>query len=213
MGAKLFTFKIVYQGCNNKIWRKACVSSNYPLINVGYMVLATFDSMSYHYFEMEYKGVQYCLDVNPYFCFEEKPGNEKASQYKVGQLGMKVGDVIKMTYDFGYNHIFTLKLLEISDMPKGHGRAYPKIIDGAGRGIIDDIPPFEMSLIIKKTDKTGHSDVYYSKYGFDSPEWNYKDYDIKNDNSLLKGEIDDIRRAYECEVEKEKEEEYYNFDD
>ena len=55
MAAKVFTFHIVYEGLEEKIWRNIAVSSNYRLDQLGYAVLAAFDTMAYHLFEFHYK--------------------------------------------------------------------------------------------------------------------------------------------------------------
>ncbi|MCD7731617.1 MAG: plasmid pRiA4b ORF-3 family protein [Oscillospiraceae bacterium] len=200
MAVQIYTFKIIYAECDNKIWRTAAVSSNYTLAELGYMVLATFDTMAYHLFEMKYKGTSFFLTEED---FEDLPYNEDEPYdllglYKIGKLGMNIGDTIEMTYDFGCEQVFSIELLEISDMPKGHGRAYPKILDGAGRSIVDDMPAFELLEAIKKTDADGHSGIFYSSSGFDNvPEWDYRNYDINTDNCLLKGTIEQIRDGYE----------------
>lgn len=200
MAAQVYTFKITYADCDNRIWRTAAVSSNFTLAELGYMVLATFDTMAYHLFEMKFKGTTYFLTEED---FEDLPNydNERydlLGACKIGMLGLSVGDTIEMTYDLGCCQVFDIELLEISDMPRGHGRAYPKILDGAGRGIVDDMSSFELLEAIKKTDEDGHSEIYYSSDGFeDVPEWDYRNYLIDCDNGLLKGIIDRIRDGYE----------------
>lgn len=200
MAVQVYTFKITYADCDNRIWRIAAVSSNYTLAELGYMVLATFDTMAYHLFEMKFKGTTYFLTEED---FEDLPnydneGYDLLGVQKIGQLGLKTGDVIEMTYDMGCCQEFSIELMEMSDMPRGHGRAYPKIIDGAGRGIVDDMPASELLEAIRKTDENGHSEIYYSSDGFDDvPEWDYRNYRVDWDNSLLKGIIDSIRDGYE----------------
>lgn len=200
MAVKIYTFKITYEDCDNKIWRKVAVSSNYTLAELGYTVLATFDTMAYHLFEMKYMDTTYFLTdeglEDLLYCDNEKC--DLLGAYKIGMLGLKVGDTIEMTYDYGCCQVFDIELVEISDMPRGHGRAYPKILEGAGRGIVDDMPAFELLEAIKKIDESGNSEICYSRYGFeDAPEWDYRNYEIDVDNFLLKGTIDRIRDGYE----------------
>ena len=57
MSKQVYTFRITYNGCENKIWRTVEVSSNYDLARLGYMVLAIFDTNAYHLFSIEHKGV------------------------------------------------------------------------------------------------------------------------------------------------------------
>lgn len=200
MAVQIYTFKITYADCDNKIWRIAAVSSNYTLAKLGYMILASFDTMAYHLFEMKFKGTTYFLTEED---FEDLPNydNERYDLFgvhKIGTLGLNVGDTIQMTYDLGCCQVFNIELLEINDMPRGHGTAYPKILDGAGRGIVDDMPAFELLEAIRKTDENGHSEIYYSSSCSDNaPEWDYRNYRVDWDNTLLKGIIDRIRDGYE----------------
>ena len=200
MAVQIYTFKITYADCDNKIWRIAAVSSNYTLAKLGYMILASFDTMAYHLFEMKFKGTTYFLTEED---FEDLPNYDKerydlSGVHKIGTLGLNVGDTIQMTYDLGCCQVFNIELLEINDMLRGHGTAYPKILDGAGRGIVDDMPAFELLEAIRKTDENGHSEIYYSSSCSDNaPEWDYRNYRVDWDNTLLKGIIDRIRDGYE----------------
>ncbi len=200
MAVQIYTFKITYADCDNKIWRIAAVSSNYTLAKLGYMILASFDTMAYHLFEMKFKGTTYFLTDED---FEDLPNydNERydlLGAYKIGMLGLNVGDTIEMTYDLGCCQVFDIELMEIADMPRGHGTAYPKILDGAGRGIVDDMSASELLEAIRKTDEDGHSEIYYSSDGFDDvPEWDYRNYRVDWDNALLKGIIQRISDGYE----------------
>ena len=174
MAVQIYTFKITYADCDNKIWRIAAVSSNYTLAELGYMVLASFDTMAYHLFEMKYKDTSFFISAE---CFEDLQYNDNndydmLSSHKINSVNMNIGEPIEMIYDFGCEQIFNIELIEISDMPRGHGRAYPKILSGAGRGIVDDMPASELLKAIKKIDKDGHSEIYYSSRGSSSiPEW------------------------------------------
>lgn len=200
MAVQVYTLKITYADCDNRIWRIAAVSSNYTLAKLGYMVLATFDTMAYHLFEMKFKETIYFLTEED---FEDLPNydNEKydlLGACKIGMLGLNIGDTIEMTYDLGCMQVLNIELLEIGDMPRGHGTAYPKILDGAGRGIVDDMPAFELLEAIRKIDENGHSEIYYSNDGFnDVPEWDYTNYRVDWDNALLKGIIERISDGYE----------------
>lgn len=100
-----------------------------------------------------------------------------------------------MTCDFGCKHQFTLELIDTAAMPQGHGRAYPKILDGTGRGMIEDIPASELLEIIRKIDRRQSS-------GLVSPEdcnceWDWRRYDITGDNILLRVYMEEMREAYE----------------
>lgn len=159
--AHVYTFHIVYDGCENKIWRDIQISSTNTLATLGYCVLASFDTLAYHLFYIEHKGIRYDTYLDEF-------GEAEAylSEVKLNQLSLEIGDKLEMLYDFGCDQLFNITVTDIEEMQRGFGTAYPKEIAGEGRGIIDDIPSDELLEIIKKTDKTGKSDfVITNEFG------------------------------------------------
>lgn len=196
----MYTFQITYTECERRIWRTAAVSSNYTLAGLGYLVLATFKTCADHLFDIKYKNTTYFLTEEDFKNLRPWDGEryELLRLHKLGDLGLAVGDVLEMTYDYGCKHVFEIVLREAVDMPKKTGRAYPKILDGAGWGIVDDAFPSEMWEAIQKQDADGHSNLFCPNAGYFGPlEWDYKNYDLESDHILLKGEIDRIRNGYE----------------
>ena len=193
MATQVYTFKVTYEGCKNKIWRVFEVSSNYDLARLGYAVLASFDTMAYHLFNIEHRGIVYETAI------EYWVDSPLLQDTKLSKLKLESGEHMQMHYDFGCDQIFDIEFIGSVDMLKGKGTSYPKVVDGAGRGIIDDMHVSELMKIIRKTDKNGKSDfVIENKYG-DQRFWDYRDYDMFFDNCLLKGAIARIRDGYECE--------------
>ena len=147
--------------------------------------------MAYHLFEFEYKGQRFELPN------EEADPDEllDVAFFKLSQLRMSVGDKLKMVYDFGTEQAFHLELISIEPMPKGHGKHYPWIADGAGRGILDDRHVEEIKELVAQIDRNGRTDepIYY--HGCTVP-WNYREFDIDITNALLKGEIEQIQEGY-----------------
>lgn len=195
MAAKVYTFNIVYMGCENKIWRKLEISSNSDLATLGYTVLATFDTKDYYLFSIECKGIAYETGIDNY---DDCP---IMSEQKLSSLKLVPGEHLELIYDFGCEQIFDIEFIEETDMKRGAGRAYPKIIDGTGRGIIDDMSASELLEIIEKIDRTGSSGYVLDEFQGRKIEWDYRKYSLKDDNFLLKGEIEMIRDAYEEEYD------------
>ena len=191
MAAQVYTFRITYEGCDNRIWRTFEVSSNYDLARLGYMVLSSFRTKAYHLFNIEYKDVIYETVIENYGQFP------LLQDKKLSELKMQIGEHLHMLYDFGTEQHFDIELINISDMPKGTGRAYPRVIDGEGRGIIDDMPVYELMDIIEATDKNGKSDFIITTEFGNEMVWGYRNYNIDSDNCLLKGAIEMIQDAYE----------------
>ena len=156
------TIKIRYVGCENKIWRVAQISSNAHLCDLGYMILATFDTMAYHLFNITYKGVTYELPSDE----EEIPEDKCVFFVKLSELNLKIGDKLTMIYDFGCEQEFEIEVTDIQPMGRGQGRSYPKIIIGEGRGIIDDMSADEIVDCILESCKG-----LYPKEGQSIKEW------------------------------------------
>lgn len=111
-------------------------------------------------------------------------------------MQLKIGDKLQMIYDFGYDQTFDIVVTDISPMAGGTGRAYPKILDGAGRGILDDITAHETLDIINRMDRNGKSDHFYMNFFEHEMLWDYRDYSIKSDNIFLKGRTEQIAETY-----------------
>ena len=190
MATKVYTFHITYEGLEEKIWRKVEVSSNYRLDQLGYMVLAAFDTLAYHLFEFYYDDDRFEIPN------EDAPFEQiDMANFKLHQLDLKLDDRIRMDYDFGTTQTFWLELIEIADMKRGWGRRYPYILDGAGRGIIDDMSCEELSELVAQIDRNGKTDepIYYQERRM---PWDYRWFDLDCMNSLLKGEIELIEEGY-----------------
>ena len=190
MATKVYTFHITYEGLEEKIWRKVEVSSNYRLDQLGYMVLAAFDTLAYHLFEFYYDDDRFEIP-NEDATFEQID----MAAFKLHQLKLKLGDRIRMEYDFGTTQTFWLELVEIADMKRGWGRRYPYVLDGAGRVIIDDMSCEELSELVAQIDRNGKTDepIYYQERMM---PWDYRWFDLDCINSLLKGEIELIEEGY-----------------
>ena len=190
MATKVYTFHITYEGLEDKIWRKVAVSSNYRLDQLGYAILAAFDTMAYHLFEFNYDGERF--EIPNEDAFEDQID---MALIKLHQLELEIGDRIRMDYDFGTTQTFWIELIEVEDMGRGQGRKYPYIVEGAGRGIIDDMNADELQELIAQIDNKGQTDnpIYYQNRTF---PWDYRWFNLDNINALFKGEIEMIEEGY-----------------
>ncbi len=193
MKAQVYKFKIEYEGFEKIIWRDIEVSSNYTFAKLGYLVLASFDTLANHLFFLEYNGRHFEIDLGG----ELGKDNIDPTEIKLGSINLEIGSEIMMTYDYGCEQVFKITLLEIYDMEKGASVKYPKIIAGAGKGILNDIFSEDFKVIIDEIDKTGKSEhTYMNPYG-EYVKWDYRDFDIELLNKSLKYDIETIRQAYE----------------
>ena len=188
----VLTLKITYADCDNRIWREAQISENARLCDLGYMILASFDTLANHLFKFYFGDRIFDLPDD----FSESEPEESVFCIKLKDLELEPGKKLQMVYDFGCDHIFDIEVTAVEPMRRGTGRAYPKILGGEGRGILEDIPAFETLEIIRETDKNGKSDHYYLCGGTHEMIWDYRDYHLDYDKYLLKGEIEQIAEGY-----------------
>lgn len=190
MATKVYTFHIAYEGLEDRIWRKVEVSSNYRLDQLGYLVLAAFDTLAYHLFEFHFDDERFEIP-NEDALFDQVD----MADLRLHQMGLRIGDRIQMEYDFGTTQIFRIELIGIEDMKRGWGRRYPYISDGAGQGIIDDLPCEELVELVEQIDRNGQTDepIYYQERVL---PWDYRRFDLDCMNELLKGNIAQIEEGY-----------------
>ncbi len=190
MATDIYTLHVAYQGLENKVWRDIEVSGNYRLDQLGYAVLATFDTMAYHLFKFDIYGVEHVIPNDD--TFEE---DFDMAQFPIHRFQFKIGDTFTMDYDFGTTQTFIFTVTGIRPLEKGTGRAYPQIVAGAGFGIIDDMDVDDLRMLIAQIEKNGKTDeeIYYNERTF---PWDFRSYDMASDNALLKGSIDIIEDAY-----------------
>ncbi len=188
--AKVIKLRIEYEGLEDKIWRELEMSDNVTIAKLGYTILATFDTMAYHLFEFNVGGVQI------YFPEDEEELAPDILNDKLSSLHFFVNQEFSMTYDYGTEQVFKCKVLSIEDMKKGMGKAYPRIVDGEGAGIVDDVSTNELQEWIKEIDTHDKmkEPFYYKDRRY---KWDYRIYDMEIDNALLKGRIETISEGYQ----------------
>ncbi len=193
---KVLTFEVGINGLEKKIWRKIEITDKRTVADLAYTILASFDSLAYHLYKIKYKNLVYdcwvCIEDD----YSEVPPIN-AVITKLSCLDLKENNTMEMEYDTGSTTTFKIKLLGSRDLERGKGTHYPYVIDGAGRGMIDDLSDFELKEIVDDIDRKGCSNHYFTP-GYDRPiKYDYRDYDIKIDNILLKGSVLEIKYRYE----------------
>ena len=192
MKAEVYKFFITYKWYENKIWREVEVSNNYKLSKLAYLILAAFDTQANHLFFIKHNETQYEFEFD-----SEDESIISPSEISLKSMNLECGSVLTMVYDFGCEHIFEITLTDISVMEKGASIKYPKITDGSGKGILDNVFPDDFGEIIKEIDKTKKSEItYISPYGESEP-WDYRDFDIDEMNRTLKRDIESVAAGFD----------------
>jgi len=193
--AKVLTFKVGIEGLEDKIWRCIEITDRRTVADLAYTILATFDSLAYHLYDIKHGNDRYDCMIDP---LDLREYNFKdAVRTKLSDVDFEKNNKMIMEYDFGSTTTFIITFLESRNIEKYNGNHYPYIVDGAGRGMIDDMCDFELKEVVEDIDKKGYSDHFFTPGYERKIKYDYRYFNIKNNNALLKGEILDIKNGYE----------------
>lgn len=193
--AKVLTFKVGIEGLEDKIWRCIEITDRRTVADLAYTILATFDSLAYHLYDIKHGNDRYDCMIDP---MDLRNYNFKdAIRTKLSDVDFENNNKMIMEYDFGSTTTFIITYLESRNMEKYNGNHYPYIIDGAGRGMLDDMCDFELKEVVEDIDKKGYSDHFFTPGYERKIKYDYRQFNIKTNNALLKGEIQDIKNGYE----------------
>ena len=194
--AKVLTFQVGIEGLEDKIWRKIEITDRRTVADLAYTILATFDSLAYHLYDIKYKNKVYDCWIDIEYDHRDVE-LVNAVTTKLSDMDLKENDTMEMDYDTGSTTTFKITYLGSREMEKYNGKHYPYIIDGAGRGMLDDLCDFELKEIVDDIDKKGYSEHYFTPGYERTIKYDYRKFNIKNNNALLKGLVLDIKNGYE----------------
>lgn len=197
---KALTFKIEIEGLETKIWRKIEITDRRTVADLAYTILATFDSLAYHLYEIKYK--EKIFDC--WICIEENHREEEltnATITKLKDIGLIENDTMIMEYDTGSTTTFKITYLGSREFEKNNGMHYPYVIDGAGHGMLDDICDFELKEIVEDIDKKGYSKHYFTPGYCRNKTYEYKDFNIAKNIIHIRRYFPIIKNGYEEEYD------------
>ncbi len=197
--AEVYKFKVKLCELEEKIWRDIEISSLSTVSKMAYTVLAAFGANGSHLFCVRRADEIYEFTYDDFGDVDEDA--IAPSTVKLSKLKLTVGDKLTIEYDYGAGWRFDMELISVTEMRRGAGTHYPYITAGEGYGIIEDSFPGVLEDYIEQTDKTGDLPMVYSSYEDKEKEWDYRRFDLKLTNMLLKYDIDSIKEAYEGEYE------------
>lgn len=186
---KIYRIKVSLDGVDDKIYRIYDITATSYLSTVAYMILGSFNTLAYHLYSFNINGDIYHCGIAE----EDIDGYEiDAKRVTLNQLNLQKEDKFHLTYDFGCDWQFTIQVLDI--LEKNKEKTYPYIVEGKGKGIIEDEGIFTLQEIIKENDKG--KKVY--KYDDDFEiEFDYKEFDLEKLNQDLSKEIRKIKNGFE----------------
>lgn len=194
---KVLTFKVEIEGLEDKIWRKIEITDRRTVADLAYTILATFESLAYHLYDINYHDQVYDCWIA---IEDDHSGIPKinATITKLSDLKLEENDTLEMEYDYGSTTTFKITYLGDSEFKRGNGMHYPYIIDGAGSGMIDDITSNQLKKVVENIDKAGKSN--YSVWCMDgrrSKIYDYRNFNLKKNNLQVRRYFLKIKNGYE----------------
>lgn len=193
---KVLMFRVGIEGLEDKIWREIEITDRRTVADLAYTILATFDSLAYHLYTIKHKGEIYDCGIRMEDDYSEI-SKINAVNTQLSSIGLKENDTLEMEYDLGSPTTFKIIYKGSKDLEQGKGTHYPYIVDGAGRGMLDDLSDFKLKEIVDDTDKKGYSEHYFTPGYEKTIKYDYRKFNLKNNNALLKGLILEIKNGYE----------------
>lgn len=69
---KVLMFKVEINGLKNKIWRVIEVTDKMTVEDLAYSILASFNSLAYHLYNITYKGIKYKCYIDDDLIFDDE---------------------------------------------------------------------------------------------------------------------------------------------
>ena len=184
---RILTLHIALDGLQKVIWRNVEVADDMPLNQLAYLIMVSFDTNANHLYVI-YSGGEEYSEGN----WDEFEGHN-SRKTKLADLLLMRGDTLEMDYDMGAGHQFNIEVIG-EDLVSGE-TDLPRIIDGKGCGIIEDITLTEMIHYIEQISTDGKTaKPIYCK---DRTEpWDYRKFDVSVTNEYIKSEMAKLSKAY-----------------
>ena len=141
-------FKVRLCELKNVMWRDIEITFISSVAKMRYAVFAAFESTASHLFNIRF-------DWNRYeTVFEDNDFDDEPAIVLIrtilSALLLRVGDKLSMKYVYGAGWEFEIELLSINEMKRGAGSHYSHVTAGKGKGIMEDISPYELAEMPRK---------------------------------------------------------------
>lgn len=217
---------------NPKIWRRFEVVSNISIARLGYILMTLFEMQASHLFSFDVpfsenyriqmaelysekdldKVIKTFFDENPVYKnlrlemhndrSYHSPDSVDATKTLLKNTIDRVGERLSFTYDFGDNWQIEVALCKVSMDTETPKSEFPRVLEGAGFGIIEDcggVPGLEeiATAFGKKSGKAYHSFCEW----LDTADLDLISFDLDDMNFRLKKLPRIFSEIYEKELE------------
>lgn len=121
------------ENTGGEFFRVIEISDQRTVLELMCTALAAFDARFCHLMYIGSQDQYYGLTEE----VEESDDLEDADLFRISHLNLNIADELELTYDYEECWLFKLTLLDSTEMEKGTGATYPRLINGAGPGILE----------------------------------------------------------------------------
>lgn len=142
---RIYQFYAELDDYKPKIWRRFQVTDNISPARLCYIIQVLFEMTASHLMALEAPGLDVTLrfEIMDEGCNDFPPHRNvqlhDAAFGNLRRIGLKAGSKLNFNYDFGDNWRVSLTLEEIFEDKDLPGEELPRVIDGAGFGIVEDV--------------------------------------------------------------------------
>lgn len=176
------------RGLENDIYRVMCVPYEIVLADLAYLLLASMRVEGEHLYSVT-------IDNKHYFgsFHNEEFINSYAMDITIPELGLKVGQNLVLSYDFGEDYIFDIEIEDIEECDSIMTMEDIEVIGGQGYGIWED----QHQLL----------EMYYKNHqlflksmeanGLDNSDFIFEEFDRENHKETIIYEFEYLKNIYE----------------
>lgn len=186
MIANILTFRAVMEETSGEVFRVIEISDQRTLLELMCTVLETFESQFYHLMQIQYDTRTFVLTEE----VEDDDNLEDADLIQIRSLKLHPADELTLIYDYMQNWSFKLTLIDSKRMEKETGNSYPRLISGAGPGMLEEGHGFYLLYLdAKPRGEEGMKEfgIVFQSLGIPVPE--IPEFDLEKINAHLKQNV------------------------
>lgn len=213
--SKVYSFNIGIEGLEKKIWREIELDEDKTVADLSYAILVSFNSLCYHLFNFDIGNTTYSCGIeyddaeymfydflnDPKFSNVEHKITEmkNATKVKLKEVNFEEKQNFTYEYDFGSTTNFNIKVKKIRDVKIVKEFDYPKVINGKGYGMIDDVTSDELADIVKKYCKEDAEPYFVRNVFNEVVAYNYSSFDLYSNQIRMKTLFNQTKNSYELD--------------
>ena len=211
---EVYKFKIMIRGLEDKIWREIHIKNTQTIADLAYAILVSFNSLASHLFEFEIGNTRYSCGVDYeegkeiFEYVKQNNNNEDLAVNIVTEMcnstEVKLSDIdfvnlpnFEFNYDFGSPTIFDIEYLGSYELEEKQKISVPKVHEGKGFGMIDNIINEDLIEIVEKSEKTKRPEHFVNNIFYDIVLFDNESFDLRGNNLKMEVLFNKIKELYE----------------